>query len=185
MRALEDHASRDASPASSSSSAAIPSPNVTIESGKPIRTSGHGLPALNSVFELAPVGRRLAKFIGDELVGYRLAKRDGIFLPQHARANLLALPRCRHVTPFREIVEILDLPLLEKTADVITHVVVQQPSPGDDQPNRDRAIAMQSFEIFKVAIKERILVVPFNLQGDTRPVVESADVIDLMRLEHC
>ena len=60
------------------------------------------------------------------------------------------------------------------------HTILQGLSAGHDDPDADRAFAVESLEVLQIAIEERILVVPFDFQSDGTSV-GSTHMVDFMR----
>ena len=62
----------------------------------------------------------------------------------------------------------------------LNHAILQGLSACHDDPDADRAFAMEPLKILKVAIEERILVVPLDFQGNGA-LVGSTHMVDFMR----
>jgi hypothetical protein len=67
-----------------------------------------------------------------------------------------------------------------KMEDHIAHLVLERGASGNQDAKRNRAVCVKSLVILKIAIKEWVFVVPFNLKSDC-PCGKSRNVIDLVR----
>jgi hypothetical protein len=59
---------------------------------------------------------------------------------------------------------------------------VERLAPRDDHADGNGPVGVQPFEIFEIAIVERILVVPFDFERDARAIGECANMVDFVRL---
>lgn len=97
------------------------------------------------------------------------------FGPDHA-----ALERRRRQIELPEVIETGHTMIFCACRDNLDHLLLQGMSARHDDPDADRAFAMESLKILEVAIEERILVVPLNFQSDGT-VLGSTHVVDFMR----
>jgi hypothetical protein len=137
--------------------------------------------AAHTIFELAPVRSRSAELVGYELIDPRLPERNGLFQPLNALRNRSDLAWGRREADAPHAFEVVDSTLVGETPDEFVHSVLEVGSTCDHYAEADRAIGVQTFEVLKITIEERVLVVPLDLKSD-RASGEWADVVHFMTL---
>ncbi len=127
------------------------------------------------------MGSCSAKLIADKIVNPSIPKRNGIFLSFNAPHYVRALSAGRiESNPF-DIGQRIYFLVIGKALNKAFHAVLQCGATSNYDAQRDGTIRVQSLEVLQIAIKKRVLVVPFDFKG-YRPAVEWTYVIDLVRL---
>ena len=139
--------------------------------------------SVDAILQLSPMSGCLAEFIGDEFVGEGIAEAARQDFAGCQLGDGGALPSGGTVAPLFQALKIVDPTIIEEAADQQAHVFMQRSAAGDNDASRDVAIGAEAFEIFKISIVERVLVVPFDFERDARECrlgPETADVVDFV-----
>lgn len=133
--------------------------------------------SVHPVLQFTPVCRGLAVLIGDEAGRPGFRERGPRF---HSAGNVKLLTRRGIKAQREQIVNHGQAFQLGECLHQVDHLVLKRQSAGDDHTDADGAFRMQAFEIFQVAIEKRVLIVPFDFEGDNA-FFECADVIHFVR----
>jgi len=76
--------------------------------------------------------------------------------------------------------------IFDPATDQIAHFILQHFTASDDDADGNRTFGMKAFEILKIAIKKRVLVIPFDLKSYHcwRQIFiprKTADMVNFMR----
>lgn len=134
--------------------------------------------SVQSVFQFVPVRGRFTELIGDEQFRNRIGERHLL----GTRDNCSPLALCRPVAPEQEVIKTRYLALDQAALDQLRHRLVQARPTCQDDTQGNRPIAVEAFEILKVAVEEWILVVSFDFERDAAFRIAVSDVKDVIDL---
>ena len=123
------------------------------------------------------MGRR-----GSELVGHELPRegsREVAPAPHRAGHRLALARRAVLHAERREAALPVDPARFDEGAHLLGQRVLKARAAGDDDADRDRRERVQALEALQVAVEERVLVVPLDLERE-RAAGRAADMVDLV-----
>src|ERR1700674_3189996 len=121
---------------------------------------------MHAVRELAPMGGCRTKLVGNEMINPRLPKRNRIPVTLNSLHDLTTLSSGWQHPMGCEIIERARIGFIDPPPHEGLHRVLKRASAGDDDSGGNRTLDMEPLEILQIAIKKRVLVVPFDFQGD-------------------
>src|SRR5690606_35255221 len=113
--------------------------------------------------------RRFPELIRDELTGERLTESRAARDP---RDDIAALARRRFIAPLRYVLERLNLAFIQEPRHQTAHPFMKAAAACHHHADGNGAVRMQPFKILQVAVDERILVVPLDLERDPLAALE-------------
>ena len=119
------------------------------------------------------MGRRASEFVPNESLRHSATNSSPVAL------TMRALTFSRPHTERFQIVETSNAVVSGTCRDDGNEVILKRFSPRNDDTHADGSFAMKPLEILKIAIEERVFVVPLDFQGDAA-VIRSAHVIDFV-----
>lgn len=122
-----------------------------------------------------------SKFVANEVIDPSFTERNRVFLASDPLHHFRNLPFRRIQSDPVHVLVRIDLCFICKAPNKLPHRILKARSAGYDHAKRYCPISMQSFEIFQIAIKEGIFVVPLYFERN-RAGFKVMNVIDFMRL---
>ncbi len=115
------------------------------------------------------------------MIGPSVTKWNRVPLSRDALHHLIDLSACWIESNSCHVFVGTDLVLVGETIDKASKRSLKTSASRHDDAQRNRAISMQALEVLQIAVEERVLVVPFDLERN-RSCVERFHLVDLVRL---